>query len=71
MNKHQFQNLCERILIPKVDKVVRKRLRSLERHCASIAEVLDMTAGALARVEGKIDKLLTLAAADEAERTIR
>lgn len=69
MNKPRFQNLCERILIPKFDKVVRKRLQSLERRSAAIAEALDMTAGALARIEGKIDGLSDTR--DEPTGTIR
>jgi predicted nuclease with TOPRIM domain len=72
MNKPKFQNLCERILIPKFDKVVRKHLESLERQTAAIAEMLDMTAGALARLEGKIDGLSpSLEATEEPDVTIR
>lgn len=69
MNKPRLQNLCERILIPRFDKAVRKRLQLLERQTAAIAEALDMTAGALARLEGKIDELSD--GSGEPEVTIR
>lgn len=71
MNKQKFQNLCERVLIPKFDKIVRSRLRSLEEQTKSIADILDLTAGALARLEGMIDRFSSTGMGDESDRIIR
>ena len=71
MNKSKFQNLCDRVLIPKIDKAMRNRLRKSERQLESITEVIDMIAAALARLEGEIDRVSKAHSTDESERTIR
>ena len=50
MNKNKFQNLCEQVLIPQIDEVVRRRTRSIQK-------TLDILARALAHIERKIDRL--------------
>lgn len=50
MNKNKFATLCENVLIPQIDDVVRKRVKPLR-------QMVDILARALAHIERKIDRM--------------
>jgi hypothetical protein len=50
MNKNKFETLCEQVLVPQIDDVVRRRMKPLR-------QMLDIMARALAHIERKIDRM--------------
>ncbi len=50
MNKSKFETLCEQVLIPQIDNLVRRRVRPVQK-------TLDILARAMAHIERKIDRI--------------